>query len=83
MCRPAPVRRMRGWHPCPLCPHGRPYPSVVRDDQGEFAVGDAEIRVPGVDGETFAAPTMIVHYVAAHGYCPPSAFQSAVLRAVT
>jgi hypothetical protein len=79
MCR-APVRRTRGWHPCPLCPRGHPYRSVARDDRGEFAVGDAEIRVLGVDGETFAAPTMIVHYVAAHGYCPPAGFQSAVLR---
>jgi hypothetical protein len=39
--------------------------------------------VRGVDGETFAAPTMIVHHAAARGYCPPPRFRAAVLRTAT
>jgi hypothetical protein len=37
------------------------------------------IIVPG-EGEVYAAPGGIVHYVEAHAYCPPSEFVAAALR---
>jgi hypothetical protein len=41
--------------------------------------GNGEIRVLG-DGVAFAAPSLIHHYVAAHGYLPPPAFVAAVMH---
>ncbi|MDI3291008.1 HEAT repeat domain-containing protein [Polyangium sp. 15x6] len=43
-------------------------------------IGNGEIRVVGEDGARFAAPVMIHHYVAEHGYRPPDVFIAAVLR---
>ncbi|MDC3959951.1 HEAT repeat domain-containing protein [Polyangium jinanense] len=43
-------------------------------------IGTGEIRVVGDDRTRFAAPVMIHHYVAEHGYRPPDAFIAAVLR---
>jgi hypothetical protein len=30
------------------------------------------------DGTVFAAPTLIIHYIAAHGYLPPEQFIAAL-----
>jgi len=38
------------------------------------SMGNGEIRVPAADGSLFAAPTLIGHYVAVHGYLPPAEF---------
>ncbi len=72
-----PVNRMRGWQECPFC--DGEYPIEVEVDGERRAVGDAEIRVVGADGRTYAAPTLIAHYVAAHRYYPPAEFVQAVL----
>jgi len=58
-----PVNLCRGWHTC-WCSQ---------------AQGNGEIRVTGADGVVFAAPVLIAHYVAAHGYRPPQAFIDAVM----
>ncbi len=73
-----PVNRMRGWHRCPLCDTGE-YPTLVDVDWQRVPVGDAEFRVPRAGGGLYAPPTLIVHYVAAHGYCPPDEFVEAVM----
>ncbi|HTW24902.1 MAG TPA: hypothetical protein VMD78_14950 [Candidatus Baltobacteraceae bacterium] len=39
-----------------------------------FKLGSAEIHVKAPDGRTFAAPDLIYHYVAQHGYKPPLEF---------
>jgi hypothetical protein len=70
-----PVRRTRGWHDCPFC---RRHPATVSYEGAEKPVGDAEIRVQHSNGRTFAAPTLIAHYVAQHRYQPPEAFIAAV-----
>lgn len=69
------VRRTRGWQVCPFC--GR-HPATVPHARGEVPVGDAEIRVRHPDGRVFAAPTLVAHYVADHGYLPPAPFVEAV-----
>lgn len=47
--------------------------------EGELIkLGSAEIHVKAADGRTFAAPDLICHYFAAHGYRPPEEFIEAV-----
>jgi hypothetical protein len=76
------VQRTRGIHHCEFCPEpeGMSWwsPTSARDDEGEFIVGGAEIRVVDPGGITFAAPDMIVHYVTDHGYKPPDEFLDAL-----
>jgi hypothetical protein len=60
------VKRTRGFHACDFC-KGRARPH-----------GSAEVRVPGA-GRVYAAPELVYHYVAAHGYKPPGEFIAAVL----
>lgn len=60
------MRQTRGFHTCEFC-GGR-----------EKAVGNAEIRVPG-EGRMYAAPSLVHHYVVAHGYKPPEEFIAAVM----
>ena len=62
------VNRTQRVHRCALCT-----PPAAIDD-----LGSAEIRVVG-EGQVFAAPDLIGHYVAAHAYRPPEAFVRAVL----
>lgn len=85
LCRSTTLRT-RGWHYCNLCVADRDrhlaadcVKSVVLSDDGEFAVGSAEVHL-GVDGAVmFVAPDMVIHYVTDHGYRPPEAFIEAVL----
>ena len=79
-CR-EPVRVTRGWHRCPFCRDAVVGGTRVRDADGEFLVGHAEIRVRDRDGFVYAAPDMVIHYVLEHGYLPPGAFQAAVIEA--
>ena len=74
------VNKMRGFHRCNLCSSdkGGPHvPLVVSMFDSNLTVGNAEIRVTGSE-RTFAAPDMIIHYVAVHGYRPPQEFIDAV-----
>jgi hypothetical protein len=64
-----PVRQTRGFHSCPFCT-GRSWEEVPK--------ASAEMRVRG-DEKVYAAPTLIHHYVLAHGYKPPEEFIAAVL----
>lgn len=56
-----------GQHECDLCPP---------EDPPE---GNGEVRIPGPPGIAYAAPFLISHYIAAHGYQPPQVFMDAVL----
>jgi hypothetical protein len=53
---------------------------TVEVGAGATYLGTAEIRVASDDGICFAAPTLIYHYVAEHGYRPPEQFVEAVLK---
>jgi hypothetical protein len=63
------VAQTRGYHYCPFCPS-----SPIDPEHGS-----AEIWVPDnrADG-FFAAPELLVHYVAEHSYAPPGVFIEAV-----
>jgi hypothetical protein len=80
LCRNG-VQRSRGFHRCGFCGQAEgapPMPTTSRDGHGEFIVGAAEIRVTDQADVTFAAPDMIIHYVADHGYKPPDEFLDAL-----
>ncbi|MGI4850282.1 MAG: hypothetical protein ACRYGK_19410 [Janthinobacterium lividum] len=65
------VNRIRGRHPCPLC---------AQHSFAHAAIGSCELWLPSLQsGSCFAAPSMIVHTVAQHGYLPPTAFIEAVM----
>jgi hypothetical protein len=71
-----PVNQYRGYHDCHFC---KEYPVEIADSQGEFCLGDGEIRVPAADGTvTYVAPNLIYHYVVAHHYLPPDIFLDAL-----
>jgi hypothetical protein len=44
----------------------------------KLLVGNGEIRVFSAEGEIFAAPTMLLHYITVHNYLPPPSFLEAV-----
>jgi len=63
-----PILLHRGVHRCDFCkPANR-------------ATGNGQIRLEHQDGQVFAAPTMVYHYVTAHDYKPPDTFIEAVLN---
>src|SRR5450631_906795 len=67
-----PVNQYFGWHTCPFC---QECPVRIADLEGEFCLGDGEIRVPRNDSKVvYAAPNLIYHYVTAHQYLPPAEF---------
>jgi hypothetical protein len=76
-CAARPVRLYRGIHTCELCGAT----DLQFDLEGrEVHVGNGELRVRDANGQAYTAPTLVVHYVEAHGYLPPPAFIDAVMR---
>lgn len=73
----APVNVTRGYHPCGLC-QDPPFPVEIQIDGLARPLGDREIRVRGPDGTLYAAPSLVAHYIAEHGYLPPPRFIDAV-----
>ena len=76
------VNQMMGLHACDLCP--APLPDThpwyePRPGNLRASAGNGEIRVPGAQGTAYAAPYLVGHYVADHGYRPPQPFIDAVL----
>lgn len=85
LCATRPVRLFRGFHTCDLCPPSSDPLDVQRTtmqlpDGREVALGNGEIRVRAMDDRWYTAPTLVAHYVAAHGYVPPAPFVAAVLH---
>lgn len=66
-----------GCQPCTLCRFTGGPSQVVFEGQAVH-VGNGHLFVPGADA-AYVAPTLIAHYVDAHGYCPPPEFQQAVM----
>ena len=72
-----PVNLARGFHRCTLCPGSL----IDVEHRGEpLRLGSFEIRVPADAGIMFAAPSLVWHYVTAHGYRPPDDFVEAVRK---
>jgi hypothetical protein len=70
------ICQMRGFHPCDFC-HGE-FAMIQRHKSEYQAFGSAEIRAFSPSGLAYAAPNLIYHYVAAHGYAPPAEFVKAL-----
>ncbi|MFF4569787.1 hypothetical protein [Streptomyces sp. NPDC001410] len=69
-----------GLHHCDFCPgldDSNPW-FTPRPGHRCASAGTSEIRVPGPPGIAFAAPQLVGHYVADHGYLPPQRFVDAV-----
>jgi len=72
------VNRIRSVHPCALADCDV---QEIREDGDRACLGAAEIWVPSTkEGEFFAAPSMIYHYIEKHGYLPPKEYISAVMN---
>ena len=67
-----------GFAPCELCRLSKGPFEITFSDM-TIKVGTRRIYVPG-EGVIYVAPSMILHFIDAHEYCPPSAFQDAVRR---
>ncbi|MBW6292603.1 hypothetical protein KZ863_26470, partial [Pseudomonas aeruginosa] len=47
---------------------------------GDVGLGFSEIWIPGVEkGAYFASPSLILHYIEEHDYCPPQMYSEAVM----
>lgn len=68
------IHFMRGFHPCECC-STREIAAV--SGGAAKLLGSAEIWIPGKHG-LYASPNLIVHYIQAHGYQPPSEYLEAV-----
>jgi hypothetical protein len=77
LCIEHTVNRTRGLYPCDFC--GADPVRVTIDDR-ERALGSAEIRIRGMDGQVYGAPNLVWHYVTAHRYRPPDEFIVAILE---
>jgi hypothetical protein len=71
------VNVYRGMHFCDFCPTFQEARENVRFRDVFIASGEVHVR--GSEGQVYAAPAMVVHYVADHGYQPPREFVDAVL----
>lgn len=63
-------RRKSGIHLCAFCP--QPLPN------GRYIGGNTNVWIPTRD-RIYVAPELILHYIRAHGYNPPTEFAIAVL----
>lgn len=67
-----------GVHRCGFC-HFSGGPGELRYAGRTARLGTANLFIPS-DQRLFVAPSLIAHYIDAHGYAPPIEFQEAVQR---
>jgi hypothetical protein len=79
-CR-TPINTMLGFHECPFCDDDPRMYLTIEQNGEKVGFGHAEIWIFGREGKTYAAPTLISHYVVRHHYNPPAEFNQAVLEA--
>lgn len=82
LCAHHSTNKMRGWQRCQLS-HAKQaveYPVQFTLRGEEFALGDAEVRVPSPEGSLLVAPNLILHYVTDHKYLPPQKFIESVMK---
>lgn len=76
LCRVIAVHT-RGVHPCDLCWAEHPLCTFVHRGERRL-LGTGEIRVFAPNGDIFAAPDLVFHYMRDHDYLPPPAFLDAL-----
>jgi hypothetical protein len=67
-----------GRHPCSFCRFTMGPAQLVYED-ASVALGNANVFLPGSQ-KILVAPTMLLHYIDAHGYAPPQEFLEAAVR---
>lgn len=67
----------RGLHPCELCPEEARSNWFVHSGERR-RLGSGQIRVFAANGDIFAAPDLLFHYVRDHAYRPPDVFLTAL-----
>ena|ERR1700722_4544139 len=72
------IHATRGRHSCEFCSNSnRNYWEVSRKGEN-LQLGYSEIRIIGMSGQSYAAPSLIYHYVRDHHYRPPDSFLAAL-----
>lgn len=72
-----------GREPCSLCQFSGG-PGMLVFEGSEVRLGSTNLFVPSPrQSKVFVAPSLVVHYIDAHGYVPPEEFQVAVLQCPT
>jgi hypothetical protein len=72
------INATRGLHRCEFCSDGSLDVLRVTRNGETLTLGFAEIRVFGLSGQSYAAPSLIFHYMSEHSYKPPDSFLSAL-----
>ena len=67
-----------GYHSCGFCRFSRG-PTHLQYNNLVLGTGRNNLFVPAPESKVFVAPSLIAHYIDAHDYQPPQAFQQAVL----
>lgn len=67
------VNKMRGVEDCALCKSSAGW-IYLDTPSGECLLGMSELWIPGKDGQIFAAPSLIIHYITEHHYQPPQVY---------
>jgi hypothetical protein len=72
------INATRGLHACDFC--SGPSRDCFRASRSNenLMLGYSEIRVIGPSGQSYAAPSLIYHYIRDHHYRPPDSFLSAL-----
>lgn len=72
------IAATRGLHFCEICKIEQ---YIIAEKNGiRLKLGNAEIRVFSEDGEIYAAPNLLYHYIQKHHYKPPEKFIKALLN---
>ena len=71
----------KGWHGCSLCGQTSTDPPIEREIGGQRRVLGADILFVPAGKRMFAAPSLVIHYIEAHGYRPPEPFLEALRHA--
>lgn len=65
-----------GRHPCPFC-RFTGGPASIEVDGSTITVGTGVVLIPS-ESRIFVAPSLVLHFIDAHGYAPPPDFLAAV-----
>ncbi|WP_455423964.1 DUF7919 family protein [Bradyrhizobium roseum] len=72
------IHATRGLHSCEFCSDWSSEGFRVMRNGETIVLGYSEIRVIGPSGQSYAAPSLIYHYIDKHSYKPPDVFVAAL-----
>ena len=77
------IHATRGRHSCEFCSSWSSDSFKVSKGVETLELGYSEIRVIGPSGQSYAAPSLIYHYITQHYYRPPESFLAALRQGPT